>query len=125
MALSGVSFSDTWLDAENVMKPFSCANANVSYDNRVDDPTHYNFCTVPDSSYDAVLFVATALLVATAASVRMSALNVLVVGRSPISEATCPSHACMGCTAAPRVMCPPFPTCSSPGCPGLLMGTYR
>jgi hypothetical protein len=72
-----------WLKSDGLSeltKPFSCSKANVSYEHRVDDPTHYNFCMVPDSSYDAVLFVAVALLVATAASVKMSALNVLLVG---------------------------------------------
>ena len=88
MALAGLEFSGSWLDDSSpLVKPFSCANANVSYANRVDDPTHFNFCTVPDSAYDAVLFAAVALLVAASASVRMSALNVLLVGGS-----SCPNQ---------------------------------
>lgn len=89
MALQGVYFGDAWLTHENIVmitkKVDPCVN--VSYSNRVDDPEHYNFCTVPDGGYDAVLFAAVALLVATAASVKMSALNVLLVGEA--------RHACM------------------------------
>ena len=84
MALQGVYFSDAWLTQDNLAmvakKGDPCVNA--SYSNRVDDPEHYNFCTVPDGGYDAVLFAAVALLVATAASVKMSALNVLLVGKA-------------------------------------------
>lgn len=78
-----VEFKGSWLqpDSSEMGKHFTCATENVSYANRVDDPSHYNFCIVPDSAYDAVLFAAVALLVATAASVRMSALNVLLVGK--------------------------------------------
>lgn len=78
--LVGLNFSGSWMQENGLSKPFSCATENVTYEHRVDDPSHFNFCIVPESAYDAVLFAAVALLVATAASVRMSALNVLLVG---------------------------------------------
>lgn len=40
----------------------------------------FNFCIVPSSGYDAVLFVAVALLVACLVSGKLSSLNVLLVG---------------------------------------------
>ncbi|KAG2490363.1 hypothetical protein HYH03_011165 [Edaphochlamys debaryana] len=57
-----------------------CANANVTYDHRVDNPDNYNWCFVPDSAYDAVLFAGVALLVACVVSGRLSAVWVLVAG---------------------------------------------
>ena len=41
---------------------------------------HFNFCLVPEKGYDAVLFVATALLVTCAASAKLSAVWVLIAG---------------------------------------------
>ncbi|KAG1664314.1 hypothetical protein FOA52_005712 [Chlamydomonas sp. UWO 241] len=61
-------------------KHFSCADANVTYSNRVDDPAHFTFCMVPGGGADAVLFAATALLVACIASAKLSGLNVLLIG---------------------------------------------
>lgn len=57
-----------------------CSHANVSYEQRVDDPDHFNWCPVPDGGYDAVLFVGVALLVACFASAKLSAIWVLMAG---------------------------------------------
>lgn len=43
---------------------------------------NYNWCIVPDSAYDAVLFAGVALLVACVVSGRLSAVWVLVAGAS-------------------------------------------
>jgi hypothetical protein len=48
---------------------------------------HFNFCIVPDSAADAVLFAAVALLVACTASTQNTAINVLVAGRLAWDEA--------------------------------------
>ncbi|GFH19668.1 Na_H_Exchanger domain-containing protein, partial [Haematococcus lacustris] len=53
---------------------------NVSYVHRVYDPDNVNFCIVPDSGEDAVLFVAFALLVAVALTSKLSAVWVLLAG---------------------------------------------
>ena len=78
------------------MAPDICANA--TYEHRIDNPREltavsslslshlractgaFNFCIVGSSGYDAVLFVAVALLIACLVVGRLSALNVLLVG---------------------------------------------
>ncbi|GLI64224.1 hypothetical protein VaNZ11_007422 [Volvox africanus] len=64
----------------DVMEFNVCANRNVTYAHRVDDPANYNWCIVPESAYDAVLFAGVALLVACVVSGRLSAVWVLVAG---------------------------------------------
>ncbi|GIL45384.1 hypothetical protein Vafri_2634, partial [Volvox africanus] len=64
----------------DVMEFSICANRNVTYAHRVDDPANYNWCIVPESAYDAVLFAGVALLVACVVSGRLSAVWVLVAG---------------------------------------------
>jgi hypothetical protein len=54
--------------------------SNVSYTHRVDDPEAYNFCVVPDTGFDAVLFVALALLLTCLVKGQFSMLIVLVSG---------------------------------------------
>ncbi|GIL78699.1 hypothetical protein Vretifemale_8066, partial [Volvox reticuliferus] len=64
----------------DVLDSSVCANENVTYAHRVDDPANYNWCIVPESAYDAVLFAGVALLVACVVSGRLSAVWVLVAG---------------------------------------------
>ena len=58
----------------------TCRHANVSYDHRVQDIEKYNWCTVPDSGSDAVLFISTALLASCICSGQLSALYILLLG---------------------------------------------
>lgn len=58
----------------------TCRHANVSYDYRVQDIEKYNWCTVPDSGSDAVLFISTALLASCICSGQLSALYILLLG---------------------------------------------
>ena len=43
-------------------------------------PANYNYCIVPESAYDAVLFAAVALITACVVSGRLSAVWTLVAG---------------------------------------------
>ena len=88
----------------------------------------FHFCIVPDSSYDAVLFVAVALLVATAASIKMSALNVLLVGGCGTGMGASPVHIYhMGCRLLPGLDPGPMHTClnvSKPWCSSAMQARH-
>ncbi|KAK9828685.1 hypothetical protein WJX72_001519 [[Myrmecia] bisecta] len=61
--------------------PYSyCHDQDVTYSHRVDDKEHYNWCTVPESGFDAVLFGAVALLAASILHGKFSALWILLAG---------------------------------------------
>jgi len=53
---------------------------NATYTNRIDDPEAYNFCVVPDSGSDAVVFVAVALLLTCLIKGQFAMLFVLISG---------------------------------------------
>ncbi len=57
-----------------------CASANVTYSHRVQDKEKYNWCTVPDSGSDAVLFISIAILASCICSGQLSALYILLLG---------------------------------------------
>lgn len=59
----------------------SCSDANVSYYHRVQDKDHYNYCVVPESGSDAILFISIAILAACICSGSLSALYVLMLGK--------------------------------------------
>lgn len=60
----------------------TCKHADVSYHHRVQDPEKYNYCIVPNSGSDAVLFVSTALLASCVCSGQLSALYILLLGEA-------------------------------------------
>ena len=62
----------------------TCKHANVSYEHRVQDVEKYNWCVVPHSGSDAVLFVSTALLASCICSGQLSALYILLLGESAL-----------------------------------------
>jgi hypothetical protein len=64
----------------------SCSNSNVSYSHRVQDKDHYNYCVVPDSGADAILFISIAILASCVCSGQLSALYVLLLGAIPPSK---------------------------------------
>ncbi|KAK9835845.1 hypothetical protein WJX74_009233 [Apatococcus lobatus] len=57
-----------------------CHAHNVSYSHPVDDKDHFNWCTVPGKTYDAVLFAGFAVLCACLLQGKFSALWVLLAG---------------------------------------------
>lgn len=58
----------------------SCENLHPTYAHRVDDPNSYNFCPVPNSGQDAILYAALALVAACLLQGRLSALWVFIAG---------------------------------------------
>ena len=65
---------------EFVGSPSECSSANVTYSHRVQDKENYNWCTVPDSGSDAVLFISIAILASCICSGQLSALYILLLG---------------------------------------------
>lgn len=63
----------------------ACSDADVSYSHRVQDKDHYNFCVVPQSGADAILFISIAILAACICSGSLSALYVLMLGKKLIT----------------------------------------
>eukprot|EP00884_Botryococcus_braunii_P005640 jgi/Botrbrau1/15077/Bobra.0286s0006.2 len=57
-----------------------CEQHPSSYTNRTLDPDHFNWCVVPDSGYDGILFGCTAVLAAILATGKFSALFMLLAG---------------------------------------------
>lgn len=53
---------------------------HASYHHRIDDPDRYNYCPIPESGEDAVLFASLGLLLAALLSGRLSALWVFIAG---------------------------------------------
>ena len=62
----------------------TCKHASVSYEHRVQDVEKYNWCVVPHSGSDAVLFVSTAILASCICSGQLSALYILLLGENAI-----------------------------------------
>lgn len=52
----------------------------ATYGHRVDDPDNFNFCVVPHTGYDAVLFAGIAIVAACILRGKFSALYVLLAG---------------------------------------------
>ncbi len=59
----------------------TCREASVDYNHRAQDYEKYNWCIVPDSGSDAVLFISIALLASCICSGQLSALYILLLGR--------------------------------------------
>eukprot|EP00892_Ulva_mutabilis_P007352 jgi/Ulvmu1/498/UM001_0506.1 len=59
---------------------FFCSHHNVTYAHRVDNPGHYNWCVVPQSGQDAVLYGAIAVLLGCLVSGKLSSVWILVAG---------------------------------------------
>eukprot|EP00884_Botryococcus_braunii_P001577 jgi/Botrbrau1/1141/Bobra.0162s0032.1 len=53
---------------------------NATYRHRIDDPDNYNFCVVPHTGYDALLFAGIAIIAACVLRGKFSALYVLLAG---------------------------------------------
>ena len=68
-----------------------CAAANVTYEHRVNDKSNYNWCIVPHSGSDAVLFISVAILLSCICSGQLAALYILLLGELPIGLA-CGRH---------------------------------
>ena len=62
----------------------TCRQASVDYDHRAQDYEKYNWCVVPDSGSDAVLFISTALLASCICSGQLSALYILLLGEAAL-----------------------------------------
>ena len=58
----------------------TCREASVDYNHRAQDYEKYNWCIVPDSGSDAVLFISIALLASCICSGQLSALYILLLG---------------------------------------------
>ena len=69
-----------------------CAAANVTYEHRVNDKSNYNWCVVPNSGSDAILFISVAILLSCICSGQLAALYILLLGELPL---------CSACSAAP------------------------
>ncbi|KAK9788845.1 hypothetical protein WJX73_003600 [Symbiochloris irregularis] len=54
--------------------------SHVTYSHREDDPGYYNWCVVPNSGYDAILFAGVALLAACLLQGKFSALWIMAAG---------------------------------------------
>lgn len=63
----------------------SCASHFLQLRPLLDDADHFNWCVVPDKSYDAVLFGAMAVLVAVLLQGKYSALWTLIAGMIPLA----------------------------------------
>ena len=60
-----------------------CAASNVTYAHRVNDKSNYNWCVVPHSGSDAVLFISVAILLSCICSGQLAALYILLLGKCP------------------------------------------
>ena len=62
----------------------TCREATVDYSHRAQDYEKYNWCVVPDSGSDAVLFISIALLASCICSGQLSALYILLLGKDAV-----------------------------------------
>ena len=62
----------------------TCREASVDYNHRAQDYEKYNWCVVPDSGSDAVLFICIALLASCICSGQLSALYILLLGEDAV-----------------------------------------
>jgi hypothetical protein len=54
---------------------------NATYSHRIDDPANYNYCIVPHTGYDALLFAGIAIIATCVLQGKFSALYVLLAGK--------------------------------------------
>ncbi|KAL4437060.1 hypothetical protein ABPG75_004199 [Micractinium tetrahymenae] len=69
-----------WASSSFLWTPVTCLLSNVTYSNRVDQASAFNYCTVPQEGNDAFLFAALALLAGACSRGKLAVVWVLVAG---------------------------------------------